>query len=144
MMSVTVFFGGGMASLVAQTVKNLPAMLESWVWSLGWEDPLGKGKATHSSILAWRIPGTVSPWDCKESDTAEWLSLHFIQTQYWTTHSTKWHFTMWIEYQEQWGNHLLFFFADFWGVGPIQWTFENFSLGLSVSCSSSALIQRWT
>ena len=40
------------ASLVAQTVKNLPAMQETWVWSLGWEDPLKKGKATHSSILA--------------------------------------------------------------------------------------------
>ena len=37
-------------------VKNLPAMPETWVWSLGWEDPLEKGKATHSSILAWRIP----------------------------------------------------------------------------------------
>ena len=47
------------ASLVAQLVKNPPAMQETWVWSLGWEDPLKKGKATHSSILAWRIPGTV-------------------------------------------------------------------------------------
>jgi len=47
------------ASLVAQLVKNLPAMRETWVWSLGWEDPLEKGKATHSSILAWRIPWTV-------------------------------------------------------------------------------------
>ena len=47
------------ASLVAQLVKNLPAMKETWVWSLGWEDPLEKQKATHSSILAWRIPGTV-------------------------------------------------------------------------------------
>ena len=46
------------ASLVAQTVKNLPAMQETWVRSLGWEDPLEKGKATHSSILAWRIPWT--------------------------------------------------------------------------------------
>ena len=44
------------ASLVAQLVKNLPAMQETWVQSLGWEDPLEKGKATHSSILAWRIP----------------------------------------------------------------------------------------
>ena len=43
------------ASLVAQLVKNLPAMQESWVRSLGWENPLGKGKATHSSILAWKI-----------------------------------------------------------------------------------------
>ena len=47
------------ASLVAQLVKNLPAMWETWVRSLGWEDPLEKGKATHSSILAWRIPWTV-------------------------------------------------------------------------------------
>ena len=44
------------ASLVAQLVKNLPTMQETWVQSLAWEDPLEKGKATHSSILAWRIP----------------------------------------------------------------------------------------
>ena len=47
------------ASLVAQLVKNLPAMWETWVLSLGWEDLREKGKATHSSILAWRIPWTV-------------------------------------------------------------------------------------
>ena len=47
------------ASSVAQQVKNLPAMQETWVQSLGWEDPLEKGKATHSSILAWRIPWTI-------------------------------------------------------------------------------------
>ena len=47
------------ASLVAQMVKNLPALRETWVGSLGWEDSLEKGKATHSSILAWRIPYTV-------------------------------------------------------------------------------------
>jgi len=47
------------ASLVAQLVKNLPAMRETWVQSLGWEDPLEKGKATHSSILAWRILWTI-------------------------------------------------------------------------------------
>ena len=47
------------ACLVAQLIKNLPAMWETWVQSLGWEDPLEKGKATHSSILAWRIPWTV-------------------------------------------------------------------------------------
>ena len=46
-------------SLAARLVKNLPAMREIWVQSLGWEDPLEKGKATHSSILAWRIPWTV-------------------------------------------------------------------------------------
>ena len=62
--------------LVAQLVKDPPAMRETWVQSLGWEDPLERGKATHSSILAWRIPWLYSPWDHKESDTTEWLSLH--------------------------------------------------------------------
>ena len=47
------------ASLVDQLVKNPPAMRETWVQSLGWEDPLEKGKATHSSILAWSIPWTL-------------------------------------------------------------------------------------
>ena len=46
------------AFLVAQLAKNLPTMRETWVQSLGWEDPLQKGMATHSSILAWRIPWT--------------------------------------------------------------------------------------
>ena len=49
------------ASLVAKMVKNLPAMLETWVGSLGREDPLEEGMATHSSILAWRIPWTEEP-----------------------------------------------------------------------------------
>ena len=51
-------------SLLAQLVKNLPAMQETWVRSLGWEDPLEKGTVTHSNVLAWRIPWTV--WGCKE------------------------------------------------------------------------------
>ena len=54
------------ASLVAELVKNPPVMRDTWVGSLGWEDTLEKGKATHSSILAWRIP-----WCPKESDTTE-------------------------------------------------------------------------
>ena len=49
------------ASLVAQMVKNLPAMQETWVQSLGQEDPLEMGKATHSSSLAWRIPWIEEP-----------------------------------------------------------------------------------
>ena len=49
------------ASLVAQMVKNLPAMWETQVQSLGWKDPLEKGMSTHSSILAWRIPWTEEP-----------------------------------------------------------------------------------
>ena len=58
------------ASLVAQMVKNLPEMWETWVQSLGWEDPLEKGKTTQSSMLAWRIPWTIySPWGRKELDT---------------------------------------------------------------------------
>ena len=57
------------ASLIAQLVKNLPAIQETWVQSLDWEDPLGEGKVTHSSILAWRIPWTI------QSDTTERLSL---------------------------------------------------------------------
>ena len=50
-----------MSLLVAQKVKNPPAMQETWVYSLGWEDPLEKKIATHSSILAWRIPRTEDP-----------------------------------------------------------------------------------
>ena len=58
------------ASLVAQLVKNLPAVWETWVRFLGWKDPLEKGKATHSSILASR-----TPWTRRESDMTEPLSL---------------------------------------------------------------------
>ena len=58
------------ASLVAQMVKNLHAMWETWVQSLGWEYPLEESMATHSSILAWRIPWTI-PWGCEESDMTE-------------------------------------------------------------------------
>ena len=66
------------ASLVTQKEKNLPATQETQVRPVHWEDPLEKGKATHSSILAWRIPWTeeskgvgYSPWGRKESDTTE-------------------------------------------------------------------------
>ena len=50
---------------MAQIEKNLPAMQESWVQSLGWEDPLEEGMATHSSILAWRIPRDRGAWQAK-------------------------------------------------------------------------------
>ena len=59
------------ASLAAQLVKNPPAMWETWVQSLGWEDPMEKGKATHSSILAWRMPWTVQVHGVAELDTTE-------------------------------------------------------------------------
>ena len=69
-------------SLVAQRLKRLPAMWETWVRSLGWEDPLEKEMATHSSILAWRIPWMeelcgLQSTGRKESDMAEWLHFHF-------------------------------------------------------------------
>ena len=57
------------ASLIGQLVKNLPAMQDSLVQFLGWEDPLEKGKATHSSILAWRIPMDRGAW---------WATVHGV------------------------------------------------------------------
>ena len=63
------------AFLVAQTVKNLPALREVWVQSMGWEDPLEEGMATYSSILAWRIPRDRGAW---------WAAVHGVsksQTQ---------------------------------------------------------------
>ena len=65
-------------SLVAQMVKNPPAMQETWVWSLVWEDQLQKGMATHCIVLTWRIPWTEEPdglqyMGHKELDMAEWL-----------------------------------------------------------------------
>ena len=70
------------ASLVAQRLKRLPAVWETWVRSLGREDPLEKEMATHSSILAWRIPWTeepdgYSPWGRKELDMTERLHLQY-------------------------------------------------------------------
>ena len=61
-------------SLVAQMVKNPAAVRDIWVRSLGWEDPLEKGKATHCTILTWRIPWTVQCVGSKESDVTEQLS----------------------------------------------------------------------
>ena len=54
-------YEGLWASLMAQKVKNLPAVQETWVWSLGWEDPLEEGSANHSSVPAWRIPWIEEP-----------------------------------------------------------------------------------
>ena len=65
-----------MVSLVAQLVKNLPATRETWVCFLVWEDPLEKGKATYSGILAWRIPWTVAYQDPP--------SMRFSRQEYWS------------------------------------------------------------
>ena len=78
------------ASLVAQLVKNPPEMRETWVGSLDWEDPLEKGKATHSSILAWRIPWTIQSMGSQRVSTRLsnfhfqenlWLNCHQITVQ---------------------------------------------------------------
>ena len=73
-------------STVAQMVKNLPPMQVTWAQSPGWEDPLEKGMATHSSILAWRIPWTEEPGGlqslhgvAKSRTQNEKFSLHFLQ-----------------------------------------------------------------
>ena len=73
------------ASLVAQLVKNWPAMWETCVWSLSWKDPLEKGKATHFSILAWRIPWTVSSMGLQRV-RRDWVTftLHFIYLSFHT------------------------------------------------------------
>ena len=69
------------ASLVAQKVKDLPAIQETWVWTLGWEDPLKKGMATHSSILTWRIHMYRGAWQA---------TAHGSQSRYnWAKHSTQ-------------------------------------------------------
>ena len=78
--------------MVVQLVKNLPAIQETQVQSLGWKDPLEKGMATHSSILAWRIQWTkslvgYSPWNHKESDTTERLTLSDIANVFTETES---------------------------------------------------------
>ena len=82
-------------SLVAQMVKNLPAVQETWVRSLGWEDPLEKGRATHSSILAWKVPWTVQSMGLQRvgHDWVTCTSLHFnlyrIGVWFWTFHVSK-------------------------------------------------------
>ena len=79
--------GQSWASLVAQMVKNPPAMWKTWVWCLGWEDSLGEGMATHSSILAWRIPTDKCTWQA---------TVHGLQRvgHDWTTKRTHTHITL--------------------------------------------------
>ena len=74
-------------SLVAQMVKNSFVIRETWIWSLGWEDPLEKGTATHSSILAQRMPWTEEPGGLqftglKESESTEQLSFSLLSLFY--------------------------------------------------------------
>ena len=92
-------FGVG-ASLVAQMVKNLPEMQETGVWSLGWEGPLEKGTATHTSILAWRIPWTEEPRGLQSMGSTKsrtWLS-DFYFFKLWSV----WRRKHWSGTQEPW------------------------------------------
>ena len=70
------------ASLVAQLVKNFPVMWETWVWSLGWEDSPEKETATHSSILAWRIPWTVQSVGLQRVGH-DWATFNFTFKAFW-------------------------------------------------------------
>ena len=80
------------AFLIAQLIKNRPAMRETWVRCLGWEDPLEKGKASHSSILAWRIPWTVQFMQLQRVKTQlsdfhfpfPWKKSEFHSLHFWT------------------------------------------------------------
>ena len=89
------------ASLVAELVKNPPAMWDTWVWSLGWEDPLEKGKAPHSSILAWRTPWSVQ-FKGSQRVGQDWMTStnqFNLRTALWfyfkITHSTNFWFWCW-------------------------------------------------
>ena len=96
------------ASLVAQLIKNPPAVWEIWVRSLGWEDPLEKARATHSSILAWRIP-----WTSQKSQT-QLSNFHFMHINYICLHTNtqKWNS------KDSWGICRLFFLFFVWLFFP--------------------------
>jgi len=77
------------ASLVAQMVNNPPAMRETWVWSLGWEDPWRRERLPTPVFWPGEFHRLCSPQDHKESDTTEWLSLHYVRPS--IRSKTKWH-----------------------------------------------------
>ena len=81
------------ASIAAQLVKNLPAMWETWVRSLGWEDPLEKKKATLSNILAWRIPWAVKSMGSQRVEH-DWATFTFASLSWNKMSKGQWHFCM--------------------------------------------------
>ena len=88
---------------MAQLVKSLPAIRETWVWSLGWKDPLGMGKVTYSSVLAWRIPWTVESMGLQRVGH-NWVTFTFIFCNIRAFQMTQWskiHLPM-QETQETW------------------------------------------
>ena len=110
-----------LASLAAQLVKNLPVMQETWVWSLGWEDPLEKRKAAHPSIIPWRIPwaeepGDYSPWGHKGLDTTNThtdldtfhmkVEVTQVASQTWSRESQRVGWSLLVEYTWRLGTEL--------------------------------------
>ena len=89
-------------SLVVQTVKNLPAMQETWIWSLDREDPMEKGMATHFSILAWRIPWSEEPGGLQSKGSQrvkqDWMTNTFT---FWLEHNSSQQKTVFQTYLSQ-------------------------------------------
>ena len=106
-------------SLVAQMVKNLPAVQETWVQSLSQEDTLEKKMAIHSSILTWEIPwqrslAGYSPWGHKESDTTKWLTQGYIELG----------ITGYVDIQFSWHHLLKSLLFIHWSWHPCQKSFD--------------------
>ena len=107
-----------MASLVVEAVKNPPAMQKTWVRSLGWKDPLEKGTATHSNILAWRIPWTEEPGGLQSMGSQRVghnraLSIHFLKLNRSQNVTVSWSWFVFI---------LVFFFLTPSSVIPVDRT----------------------
>ena len=106
-------------TLVAQLVKNLPVMRETWIWSLGWEDPLEKGKVPIPVFWPGEFHGLNSPWGRKESDMTEQLSLSFFPVElirsqwvgrgiwHWPCRLSvhKWELSLFSAIRRQWQSH---------------------------------------
>ena len=128
------------AYLVAQLVKNLPAIQETWVWSLGQEDALEKGMATHSSILAWRIPWTEEPsrpqsWNHREPDTTEQLTLSWFAGYPFLTRDWTWATALKAGSPNHWTTRTLPF--------PRSWSALSWAL-LAFPCFFLSLCSDWS
>ena len=103
------------ASLMVQTVKNQPAMQDTWVGSLGWEDPLEKGMEAHSSILAWEIPWTEAPGDYNPWDhrvRQDWATFNHILCFY-ILSFLRVHLREWLQSDGCWTAGILRFLYEF-------------------------------
>ena len=118
------------ASLMAQLVKNPPAMQDTWIPSLGLEDPLQKGKAIQSSILAWRILWTVQ-WGHEESDTTERLSLSLLYCFDYCSFV--------IQFEKSSVIHSVLFFSDWFGHF-LFWFCATFKIAFTISMENVILI----